>query len=260
MSFECKICESSTEGMGEQLVLGKHLAEYRRCRRCGYVSVVDPHWLEEAYSIAITALDTGIVERNLWLADATCALLRWSFPEVRTAIDYGGGTGLLARLMRDRGHDFHWHDAYSPNLLARGFDAGQDEAFDLLTAFELIEHLPDPWPVLEQFRKRAPRWLLSTELLPEAPRLEQWWYFAPETGQHIGFFSRAALEVVAERVRMRLSSNDRNLHVLSERAVDERFLRMLRKPARARWIGWTGRGRSLAHADAADLRKRLQQR
>ena len=25
---------------------------------------------------------------------------------------------MLVRLMRDRGHDFRWHDAYSPNLLA----------------------------------------------------------------------------------------------------------------------------------------------
>ena len=258
MSFNCKICEASTSGVGEQLVLARHKAEYRRCINCGYMFIVEPFWLEEAYSTAITALDTGIVERNLWLADAMCGLLKWSLPNVRTCVDYGGGTGLLVRLMRDRGYDFRWRDAYAPNLLARGFDAVAGEHFDLLTAFELVEHLPDPWPVFEEFRALAPRFVISTELLPADPRLDQWWYFAPETGQHIGFFTRRSLEIVAERLGMQVWSNDRNLHVLSHERVSERLLRVLRKPVRARVLSWAARGRSLAHPDAAALKQRLR--
>lgn len=254
----CRICDAQTAHFGTQRVLARHEAEYRRCARCGYVFVVEPHWLEEAYSVAITALDTGIVERNLWLADAACALLRFSLPQVRSGLDYGGGSGLFVRLMRDRGHRFHWRDAYSPNLLARGFEAEPDARFDLLTAFELVEHLPDPLPAFDEFRALAPRMLLSTELLPADARLGDWWYFAPEAGQHIGFFTRAAFEIVAERLGLRFRSNGRNLHVLAAEPVSERLLRFLRKPARARVLGRLGTRRSLAHEDAAMLLARLR--
>ena len=256
--MRCKICDAATAHFGSQLVLAKHQAEYRRCTACGYLFVVQPHWLEEAYSTAIAALDTGIVERNLWLADATCALLRFSLPDVRSGIDYGGGTGLFVRLMRDRGHCFPGHDAYSPNLLARGFEAEPGERHDLLTAFELIEHLPEPLLVFDEFHTLAPSILLSTELVPDGAQLGRWWYFAPEAGQHIGFFTRAALQVVAERLGLRLSSNGRNLHVLGTEPVGEALLGFLRKPARARLLGRLGRRRSLAHADAALLQQRLR--
>lgn len=144
MSAPCKVCGSATAHFGRQRVLTAFNAECRRCSACGYVFVVEPHWLEQAYSTAIAALDTGIVTRNLWLADATCALLGLSLRGVRRSLDFGGGSGLFVRMMRDRGHDFHWWDAYSPNLLACGFEARAEDRFDLLTAFELVEHLVEP--------------------------------------------------------------------------------------------------------------------
>lgn len=85
----CRIRDAATTHFGTQRVLSRHEAEYRRCTRCGHVFIVEPHWLEEAYSVAITALDTGIVERNLGLDDAACALLRFSVPQVRSSLDYG---------------------------------------------------------------------------------------------------------------------------------------------------------------------------
>jgi hypothetical protein len=223
------------------------------------VFIVEPHWLAEAYTTAIAALDTGIVTRNLWLADATTALLGCSLRGVKRSVDYGGGTGLLVRLMRDRGHDFHWHDAYSPNLLAIGFEADLAQQYDLATAFELLEHLPDPVAGAHTLRGLAPALLLSTELLPEPmPPLDRWWYYAPEAGQHIGFFTRRSLEVLGERLQLRLSSNGRNLHVLAPVPVSERLLRVLRKPPRARLMAVAGWRRSLAHRDAELLQARLQ--
>src|SRR6478672_8229207 len=166
MTPSCPVCDAATAHVGSQPVLGRHPAEYRRCVQCGYLFIVEPHWLDEAYATAIAALDTGIVTRNLWLADATTALLGTSLRGVRRSVDYGGGTGLLVRLMRDRGHDFRWHDAYSPNLLAIGFEADLAQPSDLATAFELVEHLPDPMSVFAEPRDLAPTLLLSTELLP----------------------------------------------------------------------------------------------
>ncbi len=261
MTPSCLVCDAATTHVGMQPVLGRYSAEYRRCQRCGYLFIVEPHWLDEAYATAIAALDTGIVTRNLWLADATTALLGTTWRGVRRSVDYGGGTGLLVRLMRDRGHDFRWHDAYSPNLLAIGFEADLSQPCDLATAFELVEHLPDPMAVFAKLGALAPTLLLSTELLPDPmPALDRWWYFAPEAGQHIGFFTRRSLDVVAERLGRRLSTNDRNLHVIAPEQVSAALLRTLRKPRGAALLAPLGRRRSLAHADADGLQARLRAR
>jgi hypothetical protein len=48
----CKICHAETRAFGENLIMGKHTASYRRCVSCGFLFVEQPHWLPEAYSDA----------------------------------------------------------------------------------------------------------------------------------------------------------------------------------------------------------------
>lgn len=255
----CKLCESKANQCGRKLILDKYDARYLRCSACDYVWVESPHWLDEAYSNAIAALDTGIVVRNLWLRDACCALLGSSFRDVKTLVDHGGGTGLFVRLMRDRGHDAYWSDKHCDNLLARGFDADPEARYDLLTAFELVEHLEEPMVEFQRLYARAPRLLISTELQPSDPgRLMDWHYLAPEAGQHIGFFTRRSLEVVAERLGLVLSSNNRNLHVLAPDRVSDRWLYLLRKPAWASKWARMGSRKGLAHRDTELQLRRLR--
>ena len=255
----CKICDSPAQPFGTQRVLGKYDATYLRCGACGYLWVLAPTWLEEAYSQAIAALDTGIVVRNMWLADACCALLGTSLRDARSILDYGGGSGLLVRTLRDRGHEAWWQDAYCPNLLAVGFESPANASYDLLTAFELVEHLPDPMEWFQRARSISPRLLISTDLQPaDLDPGMQWRYMAPESGQHIGFFTRRSLEIVAERLGLVLSSNDRNLHLLADKRISERWLRALRKPSGARRWAWLGRRPSLTYVDADRMLERVQ--
>jgi hypothetical protein len=232
----CRLCGGATESFGELTVLGRHRARYARCTECGYVAVEDPHWLEKAYADhAIAALDTGIVMRNLWLADAVDALLRWRFREVRTALDFGAGTGLFVRLMRDRGHDFRWSDPHCENLFALGFEVDANTTLDLVTCFEVAEHLTEPLPVFEHLIARAPILIFSTELLPERHnRPGEWHYYAPETGQHVGFFTIASLQVLANRLGRHLASDGRMLHTLTTEPLNPRWLRAVSKQRRAR--------------------------
>ena len=43
-------------------------------------------------------------------------------PQTKKFLDYGGGYGILVRLMRDVGYDFYWFDKYSQNIFAKGFE------------------------------------------------------------------------------------------------------------------------------------------
>jgi len=259
----CKLCGGATEPFGELTILGRHRAHYRRCATCGYVAVESPHWLDEAYADhAIAALDTGIVMRNLWLADAVDALLRWRFRDVRTALDHGGGTGLFVRLMRDRGHDFRWSDPHCENLFALGFEADRAANFDLVTCFEVAEHLTDPLPVFRDLMERAPILIFSTELLPERNnRPGEWHYYAPETGQHVGFFTTDSLQALAKKLGRHFASDGRMLHAFTREPLNPRWLRYVSKQRRARrLLRLSGKRAPLTWRDAEGLARQLRAR
>ncbi len=127
---QCKICGMQSEFFDEAEVLRKYAIKYFRCPSCGFVQTETPYWLEEAYSSAISGLDTGILYRNLLNQRFTTAVLNLLVPEARRSLDYGGGHGIFVRLMRDSGFEFSWNDLYATNDYARGFDHEKDDTYD----------------------------------------------------------------------------------------------------------------------------------
>jgi hypothetical protein len=258
--MRCKLCESVTEHFGALKVLRSFDADYRRCSACGFVFVGNPHWLEQAYSSAIASSDTGIAVRNLKLADVTSLLIAIAFPDAQRFLDFGGGSGLLVRLMRDRGFDFRLLDKYCANVFAAGFEAQPGEHFHLATCMEVAEHLVDPMPTFLELGALASTLVIGTDLLPKTSnRPGEWWYYTPETGQHISFYTEAALRVIAERLRMHLATNGENLHVLSPTPISNRLLRILSSRRGRSWarafVRVTGRKRrSLTQTDADRVR------
>jgi hypothetical protein len=257
--MSCPICRGAEAPFASATVLRKYAARYVRCGDCGYVRAADPHWLAEAYAgSAITTLDTGIVARNLDLAERTAALLAWYWPQAGVCLDHGAGSGLLVRLLRDRGYDFRWRDPYCANLFARGFEAQPGAHYDLVTAFEVIAHRADPLSTLAALAAEAEVLVLSSELLPATRNHPgEWHYYMLDSGQHIGFFGLPALTAAARRLGLQLASDGRWLHVLGRRVPSPRFMRLLRK---RRWRHWLLRHRrraTLAWSDQAALQARI---
>ena len=233
VAMTCAICGSPTRIIFEAPVLNKYPARYCRCSRCGFVNVADPTWLEEAYRQPINPEDTGILARNLEFSKAAAILIARLFDPRKTFLDYAGGYGIFVRLMRDYGFDFYWHDPFSQNLLARGFEyrPGQGKA-ELLTAFECFEHFTDPAAELKKMTALSDGLLFSTILLPDpVPRPEDWWYYGRSHGQHLSFYTPASLELLAEKSGLIYHQLSENLHLMSRRRLDQRKLQGLMKPS-----------------------------
>jgi hypothetical protein len=204
----CKVCNAPSAFFGETEVLTKYRVRYFRCERCGFIQTENPYWLDEAYSSAIAKQDVGIMQRNLENRDVTSAVLSLLYPKMSAAVDFGAGHGVFVRLMRDRGFNFFWSDLHATNDYARGFEGHQGSTYDFLTAFEVVEHLVDPVSDIEQLMGMSENVLISTYTVPHpAPGLSDWWYYVPSTGQHISFYTRESLRLLAARFQRNFLSS-----------------------------------------------------
>jgi Methyltransferase domain len=226
---KCGICSSESRYFAHGTILGKHAIAYFRCDRCGFLQTETPYWLPEAYTRAINRSDTGLVDRNLRLATATRTIITRRFDAGGRFVDYGGGYGLFVRLMRDAGFDYYRFDRYCENLFARGFDAesAEDRRYELVSAFEVFEHLADPLDEIARMLKLSSSVLFTTELLPDdCPKPDTWPYYGLDHGQHISFYSRKTLQYIADRFRIRFTTDGANLHMLTaDKDVSSFFLR-----------------------------------
>jgi len=214
-----------------QPILGRSV-DYFDCPKCGYVQTETPSWLAAAYATVIDELDTGIMLRNIRnAADVVLTLAAFGALD-RPVLDYAGGYGTLVRLLRDAGIDAYWTDKYCQNLFARGFERSAVH-YELVTAFEVFEHLEHPLDQLRAMLDIAPTVLLSTDLITtrETPP-PNWWYYGPEHGQHIGFFRLPTLAHLAERLGCTYRSDGRTLHIFSRGAIPAYWLPL----QRARWL------------------------
>lgn len=251
-TVSCRICSAESAPFSRTKILNRHDVEYFRCSACGFVQTEEPYWLDEAYADAIAPADVGLVQRNLRRVPIVTALIGAFFSFDGKFIDYGGGYGLLVRLMRDAGFDFYRSDPHCANLLARGFEAEPEGngTFELLTAMELFEHLADPIVEIERMLGYSRSIFFTTLLLPDpVPHPGEWWYYVPGQGQHISFYSRKSLEVIAERFGLTLVTDGISRHLLTDRRISPLLFSIVSKYKAALLLAPLFRRKSLVPAD-----------
>ena len=229
--MKCKICLSETNLFGHAILMHEHEVDYFQCPQCFFVQTETPYWLEQAYQNPITESDVGLVYRNLSLAHISKAIINQYFNWQGQFLDYGGGYGLFVRLMRDAGFDFYWHDKFCENIFARGIEGDFNQHYELVTSFELVEHLVDPIAEIREILKLTDSFLFSTELLPShSPKPEEWWYYATHEGQHISIYSQQSLKYLAQQLECNLYSNGSSTHLLTRRSFPENLFFILSNP------------------------------
>ena len=197
----CRLCGGACRLLFEQIVLGRHRGRYEQCGDCGLTQVSDPHWLAESYASALSDIDTGAMERNLYARRILSVFLHLAGAGTQPCLDWAGGWGTFTRLMRDVGFDFYWSDPYATNHFARGFEWPDDgRAPFACTAFEVLEHLVNPTEFFREIAARSPRYVVtSTELVIGSSPSPQWLYLAPETGQHVAFYRADTIAELGRR-------------------------------------------------------------
>lgn len=223
MTCACKICGADANFFSPARILGKYSINYSLCSNCGFVSTEDPYWLDEAYSTAISSSDVGLVQRNISLSKIASVIISLYFDKSGVFLDYAGGYGLFVRLMRDNGFDFRWHDKYCENIFAcvNNSDASSSNKIELITAFEVFEHFLNPVSSIEEMLASSRNVLFSTELLPDpVPQPDNWWYYGLDHGQHISFYTRRTLEIVAKKSGLNFYTDGHSIHLFSDKKIN----------------------------------------
>jgi hypothetical protein len=214
--------------------MNKYPGDYFLCPNCKFLFAGDPSWLQEAYKDPINLTDTGLVDRNIYFHKTLSLFINVLLDKRGKFLDYAGGYGMFTRLMRDTGFDFYWYDPYCTNLLARGFEYNMNskDKAEVLTAFEVFEHLENPIPEIEKMLNYSNNIFFSTELLPfPVPEPENFWYYGFGHGQHISFYSPDTLSFIAREFGLKYY-NLGNLHLFSAQKFSLLYLRALKKGAR----------------------------
>jgi hypothetical protein len=219
--MKCKLCLSPCHEIFTAIVLKKYKARYFQCKSCGFVFIQEPSWLKEAYESPINQQDTGIIERNVYIAKKIASVIRLCFNVKGKFLDYGGGYGILVNLLRNKGLCFYWRDPLTQNLFARRYeylsDLGQIE---LVTSIEAIEHFVNPVNDFEQMLTYSYSLFFTSHLLPKpTPKPDAWWYYGLDHGQHVSFYTQESLAVLAKKFNLNLVSNHTNIHMLTSKKI-----------------------------------------
>ncbi len=217
-----KITGGKTVELFTATTLNKYEVTYFKCLDTGFIQTEEPYWLEEAYSSAITKLDIGLLHRNELLRDITTKILTHHFNPDGIFLDYAGGYGVFTRMMRDQGFDFYHIDPYCKNIFSENFEFSENHhsKIELATAFEVFEHLVNPLEEIGKILEYSDNILFTTELQPDGLHtVDDWWYFIPETGQHISLYNKNALQYLATKLGCNFYTDGSKTHLFTKKKL-----------------------------------------
>jgi SAM-dependent methyltransferase len=192
----CRLCGDVLTPVFRKLLLGQHDVQFFQCGSCQAMQTEKPYWLDEAYNPSNERFDSGQVTRSILNA----AFLNWLITVVELpsprVLDYGCGSGLLVRLLRDSGLDAWGLDRHSNPRLSLGYQVNDSDGFDVINLCEVIEHFDQPRAALDEIFKANPSLLVVQTAIMVEPD-PSWFYLADFHGQHIFFLTVTTINWIA---------------------------------------------------------------
>lgn len=200
-NIQCRLCKGRSKFSFSKQILSKYRVGYYLCEDCGSLQTEEPYWLLEAYDPVNEKFDTGQLVRVFHNAVFLKALLTHLNLLDCRLVDYGCGSGLLTRFMRDVGIDAWGFDSYSMPRLSMGFHTDTLEGAAVINLCEVAEHFDHPLKYFDEIFSHKPDLMVMQTNLLEAVDTE-WDYLAVDHGQHIFFYSPKGIEFLAKRNNM----------------------------------------------------------
>lgn len=197
----CRLCGSVAQFLFQKKILSKYDIKYFHCQTCGALQTEEPYWLEEAYQPINEQLDTGQFVRCLHNAAFLDALTSQLNLPNDPLVDYGCGSGLTARILRDVGINAYGYDTYSTPRLLMGFQTETLEGASVINLCEVAEHFPNPKSSFEHIFSCNPSVVVMQTEIFNKPN-KDWGYLAVEHGQHIFFYTEKTIAYLAQTHRM----------------------------------------------------------
>lgn len=233
---KCPICEKNTVNLLDVVDFNKYCTHdevvtydlsgipiyYSNCESCGFSYANDIYsWTHEdfkkhIYNDEYIKYDQDYVEVR---PQQSFKFLFDFFGEnLRMAkhLDYGGGSGRLVEIMNQHGISSINYEPFSADSTM------PTEQFDFITAFEVLEHVPNPIEFFDKINTLLSNhgiFLFGTQVsdgwITKGKRLD-WWYASPRNG-HISLFSRKSLSLIAEKYGFYFASFDSGLHLFTRK-------------------------------------------
>jgi hypothetical protein len=226
----CRLCGGTLKFKFKSLILKKYNVNYYNCYYCESIQVEPPFWLDEAYHGGnLTNFDFGILQRNL--DNFVYIYLISKLLNIKKIVDFGGGDGLLCRLLRDYNINAFVCDKYSngkfsPFHIKKDLSVTSIKDADLITGFEVIEHFINPADeFVSLFSNRPSFVLLSTQIYEKQDN--NWWYYSFDSGQHLHFYTSKSINIIAEKHNYHACKF--NEYILFSRSKLNILLRMMLK-------------------------------
>jgi len=212
-----KSCE---EARGIFLGLAGVPVYYSLCNNCGFCFAPEiaacklEEFEENIYNDEYALVDPDYVKIR---PEANAANLISTFGDVAHSIkhlDYGGGSGLLASILKES----KWQSVSYDPFVDRNLNIDQLGKFDLITSFEVFEHVPDVQHLMADLRSLlSPNGIVLFSTLLSDGNIHpnqriSWWYASPRNG-HISLFSKNSLAILARNYEFNFGSFSAGSHI-----------------------------------------------
>lgn len=232
-NFTCPVCsgvcslldvvdfnKSCEEANGKFLGLSGIPVYYALCEKCGFCFTPElMNWSQERFEKMIYNDDYVLVDPDYIQKRprAIASNLISTFGDKAHSIkhlDFGGGRGLLAQILKTA----NWQSVSYDPFVDRSISIEQLGKYDLITAFEVFEHVSDVNKLMSSLRTLlAPDGIILFTTLFSDGQIQRnqrisWWYASPRNG-HISLFSRASLKALAQKYGFNAGTFSEGLHV-----------------------------------------------
>jgi 2-polyprenyl-6-hydroxyphenyl methylase/3-demethylubiquinone-9 3-methyltransferase len=217
----CDFNRSCEEHRGKVLPMSGIPIYYRRCPNCGFLftnafdAFSNDDFKQWIYNDQYGSIDPDYAASRpannaMLVADLVGAARNTHI------LDYGSGNGSMADTLRQRGYDVTEYDPFVAHSNRR-----PEGLFDLITAFEVLEHSIDPRQTIQDIAGLlADPGMILFSTLVQTDRIVttgmNWWYIGPRNG-HASVYTRRSLEVLANSLNLGFGSFNDVLHVILRR-------------------------------------------